>query len=467
MIKLKFWQRIYLSIFTLLFIALTIIISVIGYNSHQQYALAVINQAKAAHTELERAVSFELYKKQQMIDLSNQKIDYVSLRNYYKTDTQFLVLSSGEEIQVSTFFKQYETKILEVIKENPESINFITINNKEYILLTKNIKSSYDNLKITYIQDFSNVNNAWKEQLFLSITIGVGVSVVLLIGLFFVVKKFTKPLELINNATNEFAVGNYDVRLSLKQNDEFKKIADSFNNMAVMIEKNVKELEALSIQKQEMVNNIAHEIRTPLTNIQGYGELLLNARIGEDKRYEMTVIIIEESKKLKMLSSKMLELGQLQSQEIEYEKINLVLIIKKAIQSVEKKSKDKKITIIVKGKTDVFMYGDDILLQSLFVNLLDNALNSMDNAGLIQVSIETKETLCSVEILDQGVGMTEKQMDQLGNPFYRIDKSRSRTQGGHGLGVSLCYQIVQSHKGQISYTSKNKQGTKVTITFNI
>lgn len=466
MLKLKFWQRIYLSTLLLLLIAVTIIICIIGYSSHQQYANAVIDQARASHTELERTISFDIYRKQQAAKINMHDINYQSFKNYYKTDTQFLFLTENNEIKISTFSKEYEKELLSIVKNNNEDGKLVTIGDTKYLILTKGILSSNIPLNVTYIQEFSSVEEAWQEQLYLSLAVGVSVSTILLISLWFVIRKFTRPLEQINDATNQFALGNYDIRLLIKQKDELGELADSFNNMATTIEENMHQLEKSSIQKQEMINNIAHEIRTPLTNIQGYGELLLNARMGKKQKYEMINIIIKESHKLKVLSSKMLELAYLQSNRLEQEEVNLVEIIKEAMLNVENKCKDKNITINLTIKNNVVINGDDILLQSLFTNLLDNAINSMDKLGQIEVVVDIGYDKAFIEITDQGIGMTQEQLEQLGNPFYRIDKSRSRRLGGHGLGVSLCYQIVHQHNGEISYDSKKGVGTKVRIKFN-
>lgn len=467
MFKLRFWQKIYFSTLLFLLLALTIIICVIGYSSHQQYANAVITQAKVAHTELEKAVSFEVYKKQQVSALSNQEISYKSFENYYKTKDQFLIISEKNQVKVSTLPSHYNQEFEQKVKNTSKETTFITLDGTNYIVIKKPVQIYYNELVVTYIQDFSNVETAWKEQLVLSLSVGASVSIFLLIGLFFMIKKFTKPLDTINDATNRFAQGNYDTRLLIEQKDEFGDLADSFNNMAIMIEKNIHQLEEVSVQKQEMINNIAHEIRTPLTNIQGYGELLLNARIDEKKRHEMTSIIISESKKLKILSSKMLELGYLQNQKIEHEEVDLLAIIQEASKSLKTKCNTKRIEIIINNQMDIKSKGEAILLLSLFTNLLDNAINSMDKPGQIEVNVAVKDKHCIIEIIDQGVGMDQEQLDQLGNAFYRIDKSRSRRQGGHGLGVSLCHQIVSAHHASILYVSKRNEGTKVILTFRM
>ena len=299
-----------------------------------------------------------------------------------------------------------------------------------------------------------------KSELWKIFKLGVGIIIVNTVLISFAIiristKMLADPLKKSIEATKKVAEGDFSVRLETKRDDETKELVDNFNRM-------VKQLGKTEILQKDFIDNVSHEIKTPINSIQGFTKLLDDNNLSEQERKEYINIILEETNRLLKLSSNILKLAKLQHQDkaINNEEINLSEQIKKAVLLLEPKWKDKNINFSIDAK-EVYFYGDEDLLFQVWTNLLDNAIKFSNANGKISVKIGIVQDKIEVSIKDNGIGMDSDELEMIYTRFYQIDKSHSGE--GSGLGLAIVKRIVEISNGEINVESEKGKGTTFTV----
>lgn len=268
-------------------------------------------------------------------------------------------------------------------------------------------------------------------------------------------KNIFRPIEQINEATKKVALGEYDIELESKREDEIGELTNNFNKMT----RGLKSTENL---QKEFINNVSHEIKTPVSSIEGFAKFLKDKNLTDEEREEYTNIIIEEAKRLENLTGKILKLSKLNNQEVitNKQEIDIAEQIRKAISLLEPKWSKKDIKINVSLDEKVFL-GDEDLIYQVWVNIIDNAIKFSNEGGSIDIKVYEKDKNIIVEIKDHGIGMKEEELEKVYDRFYQIDKSHSRE--GSGLGLAIVKRIVELSEGKIEINSKENKGTTVIV----
>lgn len=224
----------------------------------------------------------------------------------------------------------------------------------------------------------------------------------------------------------------------------------------------IKGLKSTENLQKEFINNVSHEIKTPISSIEGFAKLLKEKDLSNEEREEYANIIIEESERLINLSSRILKLSKLQNQDriINKQQILVAEQIRRAISLLEPKWEKKNIKINVNLEECCFL-GDYELLFQVWINLLDNAIKFLNNDGKIDIKIFSENEYINVMIKDYGMGMKEAEVEKIFERFYQIDKSHS--QEGYGLGLAIVKRIVELSEGEIEVKSKEGKGTIVNV----
>lgn len=228
---------------------------------------------------------------------------------------------------------------------------------------------------------------------------------------------------------------------------------------------NVQRLEKI---RQDFVANVSHELKTPIANIKGYAETLLNGAL-EDKTHakDFLSIVYNESERLARLVDDLLNLSKIESGKLtmNLKATALAPIIHKVVSSMKIQAERKSITITVKlpGNIAQVMADSTRITQVLF-NLIDNAIKYTAQDGHIEISGMEAKNEIQVQVTDNGIGIPAKEIPRLFERFYRVDKGRSRELGGTGLGLSIVKHIVKAHQGEISIKSKLGKGTAFIFT---
>lgn len=328
------------------------------------------------------------------------------------------------------------------------------------------VKSLFSGGSITYIKDISYLDDDWQAIALIFVSIGVCVSAVLAIVLFVMLKKLASPLSKLTAGTAAIAKGDYSVRTDVKGNDEFADLSKGFNYMTEQISDQISALELVADQKQQLVDDLSHEMRTPLTSIHGYAEYLLNAAVDEEERIDALMCITSESERLARLSQSLLDISYVSRASLEKTDVRLEDIFTSIERRFEIKLRSSGTELILESG-GLSIRGDATLIDLLISNLTDNAVKACRDSEVKQVKItaESFDRKTVITVSDSGKGMDEEELKHITEPFYRTDRVRSRADGGAGLGLTLCKRIVDAHGGEMSFTSAPGKGTKVLLTF--
>ena len=272
----------------------------------------------------------------------------------------------------------------------------------------------------------------------------------ILAAAFFAIRYILRPVKWLNNGVKEVGRGNLKHRVPLKKADELRDLAAAFNDMTSRIE-------GMLQTKDQLLLDISHELRTPITRMKVALEFLPKSRAKNSLQAD----IVEMEK----MVTGILETARLRHQYAELKKqpTDLVVLLKQTAAAFENQPPGIE-TVDLPPELSVQV--DPQQIKTVFENLLSNAFKySEPESDPVKISVERRASGVRVRIEDHGIGIPQEQLAHIFEPFYRVDKSRSKDSGGYGLGLSLCKSIMEAHKGKIEVQSRPKEGTTVLLFF--
>lgn len=276
----------------------------------------------------------------------------------------------------------------------------------------------------------------------------------------------TNPLKKLQQTTNQIAKGNLDMRndnsLKIMKSPELVALATDFNHMTDKIENYIKKLEDYNERQEDFISRFTHELKTPLTSIIGYADILRTYDIEPKKRYELANYIFKEGKRLEDLSFHLLNLIILKQDEFPFKEYNSKQLFRELTQTLAILLKKYNIKLELEIE-EVNIFIEPVLLKSLLYNLVDNACKASEENNKIIISGIKQDNLYTISVQDFGKGIDEEHLKKVTEPFYMVDKSRARKQGGAGLGLALCKEIAALHKSELLIASKLGVGTKISF----
>ncbi len=270
---------------------------------------------------------------------------------------------------------------------------------------------------------------------------------------FLIIANFiVKPVQRLTRATKELTKGNYNVEVKYRGHDELAVLAESFNTMA-------RRLLELEENRQKFISDVSHEFQTPLTSIQGFAKILKSEEISSEQRTRYANIILEQSKRLSILSKNMMQLTLLENDDIRLEKSRYSLTAQLAaiveMQTVDASRKNLDLVTDF-PKSDVMIVADKDRMEQVFINLISNAIKyTME--GVITVRLRRSLKEIEVQVEDTGIGLTPEAQNHIFDRFYRADKSRSIQ--GNGLGLAIVKRIIDLHGFKINVQSQPDVGS--------
>lgn len=360
------------------------------------------------------------------------------------------------------------TDIIENVKENKENytVKITNIDDTVYILVGSNLKlegNTYTIISATNITDiYTILNDQINFVCVASLIFAIVISAVLLI----IVIVLFRPLNKINTTINKIAGGDYSIRLEEKGGQELKTLSSNINTMTESIQENFNKVHSIAENRKRFIDNLSHEMKTPLTSILGFADILrIKRNVSDEQRTEYAGIIFEETKRLQTLSGKLMELVTTGTSHLDPQNIDTVKLfdeIETAFAPILLKR-----SIQLKCRIQPFnIYVDKELFKSMIYNILDNAVKASANSAIIELYAVNKIDFYVITIKDYGIGIKKSDLVKVTEPFYMADKARSRKNGGAGLGLALCNEIVKCHKGTMKIHSTLGKGTTVTFTIS-
>ena len=282
---------------------------------------------------------------------------------------------------------------------------------------------------------------------------------------------FTKPVRQLVKATRDLARGNYQSRVEVKGEDELSSLMMEFNRMARRLERSIWELEDAARRQEEFTGAFAHELKTPLTSIIGYGDMLRSMNLTEEEKRSSSDYIYKQGKRLERLSLKMMELVRVNKQGITLKPLKTRELAYEVELFTKRLLWERKVAF-EKSIAPGILFGDLDLLCSLFGNLIDNAAKACvrktypgeEQAKILLIG-KQERTGYSFTVMDNGCGIPADEVGKITEAFYIVDKSRARKEGGAGIGMTLCSRIVKLHHARWEISSRENEGTTVYVFF--
>lgn len=272
----------------------------------------------------------------------------------------------------------------------------------------------------------------------------------------------TGPLRRVSSAARRFTDGDYRERVTVKSRDELGELADDFNVMADTIEAKIAELSDTAERQKDFTASFAHELKTPLTSVIGYADTLRSRPLGEEQKMEAYQYIFHEGKRLESMSHTLLDLFALERAEPEMKPTPLLRVAEEVKESADYLFNQSGVSLVLRVKPAT-IYASGELLRLLLFNLADNARKASVKGGEVVIEGERRAEGYYFAVIDHGCGIPPEALTRLTDPFYMVDKSRAREQGGAGLGLALCRRIAELHGAELCFESQVGEGTTVSF----
>ena len=269
-------------------------------------------------------------------------------------------------------------------------------------------------------------------------------------------RRMTRPLRTLTTASAEIADGDYARRTGLHTGDEIETLSSSFDKMADAVQEKITALQADVRQREDFMGAFAHELKTPMTSIIGYADMLRTIQANPAEQYEAAGAIYHEGRRLEALSGKLLALLGLGEETITLQPTALAALwprLQAACPGVP----------LQLPACDAAVQADADLLLDLLCNLVGNAVKASEPGQPVEVRAAEGGDTVTLTVADHGCGIPQSEISRVTEPFYMVDKSRARKQGGSGLGLALCKRIAEVHGSDLHIESTPGEGTRVSV----
>ena len=473
---MKFWKKIFLYsliLFLLLFNGGGIILIEKIHNENLNTAIKslmykYLNVESVMYLNSDYLMDIDVDSESNMKNWIDIIINGYSLNNVEQYNTELYSMTNKEI--ASDLKEKIRGKREEILhaKENEKSFIIRTINNKKYAFVSSIVNLKNRDFKLIISKDIQYVYRERINNYKFFIIIDLIMLIILSVGMYIISKKLTNPLVKLSNISKDIAKGKYNIRAEENnKNDEIGVLEHNFNLMIDVIENNIEELKYLNESKQRFIDSLNHEIKTPITSIIGYSELLLKNNVSEEIKIKALKYINSEAKRLETLNSTLLKLTLMREEKKNLSKVDL----KDAVISVRNiliyKMKVKNINLDIKIE-DIDIWVDKELFEVLLTNIIDNSIKASDTNSIIEIEgyyINDKDEYI-LKIKDRGIGIPKEDLDKILEPFYMVDKARTRKNNGIGLGLSICSEICNMHNISLNIKSELNMGSEVILGFN-
>ncbi len=317
----------------------------------------------------------------------------------------------------------------------------------EIILMRSNVESMQESMKV-----------ANKFLVYVGLASAVVVSVIM----FFVSRRFTKPILQLADISKKMSELNFDVKYESKEKGEIGELGTSMNVLSEKLEKTISELKSANNELQvdierktqadevrkEFLSNVTHELKTPIALIQGYAEGLKDniSESPEDREFYCDVII-DEAAKMNAMVKKLLTLNQLEygTAPLEMGRFDLTEVIRAVLGSMEILASQNGITVQFSQTEPMYVWADEYMIEEVLTNYLSNAIHHADGAKVVEVQLSSCGPRVRVAVFNTGSRIPEEEFEKLWIKFYKVDKARTREYGGSGIGLSIVKAIMEVH----------------------
>ncbi|MCH5266667.1 MAG: HAMP domain-containing histidine kinase [Lachnospiraceae bacterium] len=401
--------------------------------------------------------------------------------DYAKQKIQIKLWKNGNQI-----YPEGEEEIPYTIEENQTRIMIRGDRRHKELAAFSELTGFSESYSLYMEYPLEKLNDTWNQLYRIYLFISFGISLVLALVLSVMLRFLLRPLQQLTGSVSRIQKGDYASRVQIRGKDELASLGNHINAMAETIEENMEALREDNRRQEQLVDNLAHEMKSPLTSIYGFAEYLMKGRVEPEEIAECCSFIMEESLRMKDMCYALMDLSEIRHKKIEMTAFPAKQFMEETEQTAVRWQsgigEEKKVRVNWSNalSAEEEIYGNKMLLEMLLLNLVSNAVRACqrreisgpDASGekVPEVSVfmerideeQNKEGIL-LRITDEGMGIPEDKLPHITEPFFRADKGRSREEGGNGLGLALCAQIVKCHGGTMEFSSVPGQGTTVRI----
>lgn len=348
-----------------------------------------------------------------------------------------------------------DTSLLASVEEQTRVYQVIR-SGERYFVQTGSIITTLD--RVLYLETMRDVTEVYAER-----TRGFAVyrNLMLLllvcscVLLFFLSSWLTKPIRLLTRATQKMTAGDYSYRAEQISSDEMGQLTCDFNHMANALEENIHKLEEEVQAREEFIAAFSHELKTPLTAVIGYADLLRSRKLDDEKHFLSANYIYTEGKRLETMSLRLLDIIVARRSTINPKETDVELLFG-YLRDIYAENKDYR--FIFRYEPGRIMAEAD-LLKTVLLNLADNACKASDTGDTVEFLGENREAGYWFAVKDYGVGIPAEECRKITEAFYMVDKSRARSRNGAGLGLAICAEVLKLHGSELQIESTVGEGS--------
>lgn len=329
-------------------------------------------------------------------------------------------------------------------------------NNTEYIEMWGVIQDGSFFMMRSPLESIRNAIDIFNR--FLGYAGGVIIVLSILVAWYFS-KKLTEPILELAEISKQMTELDFETKYSGSSSSEIDILGQSFNVMSEKLELTISNLkkanhelmqdiaqkEKMESMRKEFLSNVSHELKTPIALIQGYAEGLKEGIHEDPESQEFYCdVIIDEAAKMNQMVKNLLDLNQIEfgKEEVEFERFDVVELIRGILQSSEILTEQKGATIIFRQDTPVYVWGDEFKVEQVVRNYFTNALNHAEGDKVIEIKLHEKDNKARISVFNTGQPIPEEDLEHIWDKFYKVDKARSREYGGNGIGLSIVKAIM-------------------------
>ncbi|NEW04833.1 HAMP domain-containing histidine kinase [Paenibacillus sp. SYP-B3998] len=318
---------------------------------------------------------------------------------------------------------------------------------------------------LRFVKDFSFLYEQSKHMLDVIFYLTSGIFAAAFLFSYILSRNITIPIIKLSKISTEVTNGNLDIRISIKRKDEIGRLASNFSQMIDKIKLQINRIEKdrdrlidLNHHRKQFFDNVTHELKTPLTSILGYAQMIKENRWTDEAFFDKGMNhIVNESQRLHQMVVSLLELSKETSTEEALEAIELGRLLQDVCEGMTFKAIRYKKTIVNNIQEGLFVQGSANKLRQLFINVIDNAIKyGYPHTYISVTALLVKETI-QISIMNKGEEISSEDVASFFDPCYRSEKRKVIEAGSRGLGLTICKAIVEDHGGQISMTCSNEE----------
>lgn len=430
-----------ISILLLLWLAQTFFFNIF----YEKYQIKYLDQIAG---EIHKFDNTSIFNQIENLSLDNdiclQYIDNYGNNYYYNNKTSSCLL--GKDSNINKYILEIKQS-----KEDVQAKKLIDANKRESLLYGVKVETGYIFIFST-LDDVGTTTSLLKGQLIYITIIAIILSIIVSA---FLSRKISEPITAITNKAQELARGNYDIEFSTVGIDEIDDLAHNLNYMKMEVSKTDQ-------YRRDLMANVSHDLKTPLTMIKAYAEMIRDITYKDDvKRNEDLNIIIDETDRLNILVNDILELSKLQSNQdnIKLEVFDLVKLTKEILKRYEIIKETENYQINLHSPNKAMIKADKKRINQVMYNLINNAINYTGDDLTVDINIINQKNTYLVEVKDSGKGIAKEDINNIWNKYYKKEKNHKRNIVGTGLGLSIVKNILENHKFTYGVKSQINKGT--------